>query len=94
MADIRPIDQRTLPDVAEGLLDVYRTVFFEPPWCEEEANDEWFLEHVEELLQIPGTRLLVPMEADRPVGFALGGDWDPEDHWCDAVAEAVGPDWT
>lgn len=92
--EIRTVGPNELPSVLAGVLDVYRAVFFEPPWDEDEDNVTGFAETLDALVHHEGTRFLVPFDGDRVVGFALGGDWDPDDHWCAAVSEALDPSWT
>jgi len=74
------------------LVSVYRAVFTEPPYSEDEADVQDFAARFPDHVQRPGFRCCVAQQDERIVGFAYGFTGEPGDGWWDRVADRLTDD--
>jgi GNAT superfamily N-acetyltransferase len=74
------------------VVRVYRSVFAEPPYSEDELAVQDFAARFPDHAQRPGFRCCVARQDQRIVGFAYGFTGEPGDGWWDLVAERLSND--
>ena len=74
------------------IVSVYRSVFTEPPYSEDEVDVQDFAARFADHAQRPGFRCCVAQQDQRVVGFAYGFTGEPGDGWWDAVADRLSDD--
>jgi GNAT superfamily N-acetyltransferase len=82
----------TFESTHRQLVSVYRAVFTEPPYSEDEADVQDFAARFPDHVQRPGFRSCVAQQDERIVGFAYGFTGEPGDGWWDMVADRLSDD--
>jgi len=76
------------------VVDIYRSVFTQPPFDDSEREVGWFDQEFGGDVELPGFRCFVARAEGRTVGFAYGFrtfDTEPWNDWYAEVLNAVGP---
>ncbi|MGW4392988.1 N-acetyltransferase family protein [Streptomyces sp. NPDC004685] len=94
---VRPAAGTLLPDFAEAIRRVYVEAFSAPPWKEDEANADQYLQRLASDVARPGFTAALAMEGGTLLGFATG--WTtpspfPSGRCYPHVAVALGTDRT
>jgi GNAT superfamily N-acetyltransferase len=91
MEIIRLVDSE-VGSACTQLVSVYRTVFAQPPYLEDEAGVQDFIARFSYHVECPGFRCCVARQDEQIVGFAYGFTGGPGDGWWDAVADRLSHD--
>ena len=70
-------------------VSIYRAVFTQPPYCEDEADVQDFAARFPDHAQRPGFRCCVARQGRRIIGFAYGFTGESGDGWLNMVAERL-----
>ncbi len=92
LIDVGPHD---VPAFRAGIVEVYRTVFTEPPWDEPSEDADRFGERlVEEHAFEDDFRCIAAVEGEWVVGFSMGTRWDNGYPRLAHIAQDLASEWT
>jgi GNAT superfamily N-acetyltransferase len=89
---IVPLAVTEIESTQSALVSVYRAVFIEPPYFEDETGMQDFIARFPHHARRPGFRCCVAQQGESIVGFAYGFTGEPGDGWWDMVADRLSDD--